>query len=125
MVEKITKYKKYIMGLVMIMMLSTLFFGINYLMKTKKDEPLPEVRLRKISKTKTFAIMVQNGDSYEEYTSEDNTWPGADYVYKEAKCVDNNGSLVNDAITFADGKATLTTNQTIYCTLYFNVQYIV
>ena len=64
--------------------------------------------------------MVQNGDSYEEYTSEDNKWPGADYVFKEAKCTDNNGALVNDVITFTDGKATLKTNQTIYCTLYFD-----
>ena len=120
MIEKFTKYKKYIISLAIVMMLSTLFLEINYLMKHKKDEPLPEVKLRKINKTKTFAIMVQNGDGYEEYSSDDNRWPGADYVFKEARCIDNNGSLVNDAITFVDGKATLTTNKTIYCTLYFD-----
>ena len=119
MIEKIAKYKKYILGVTGVLLALTMFVGVKYLMKPKYEE-LPEVKLREITDSKSFAVMVQNGDTYEEYTSTDNTWPGADYVFKEAKCTDNNGSLVNDAITFADGKATLTTNKTIYCTLYFD-----
>ena len=120
MVEKITKYKKYILGIAPVIILLTLFFGINNLMKSKNNEPLPEVKLRDITDNKTFAIMVQNGDGYEEYTSEDDKWPGKGYIFKEAKCIDNNGSLVTDAVTFTDDKATLTTNKTVYCTLYFD-----
>ncbi len=121
MIEKFTKYKNYIIGLALMIMLSTLFLGTKYLMKPKYEE-LPEVKLKDIKSKKSFAIMIQNESGYEEYTSEDNKWPGEDYVYKEAKCTDNNGALVNDAITFADGKATLKTNQTIYCTLYFDIK---
>ncbi len=86
------------------------------------DEELPEVKLKDIKSKKSFAIMVQNGDGYEEYTSEDNMWPGADYVFKEAKCTDNNGTLVNDAITFTRETKTVTleTDKTVVCTLYFD-----
>ncbi len=113
----IKKYRNYILGLIGILLISTIFIGIDYLMQPKYED-IPEVKLREITDSKAFAIMVQNGDGYEEYNN--STWPGSDYVYKEAKCMDNNGSLVDNAITFADGKATLTTNQTVYCTLYFD-----
>ncbi len=119
MIEKITKYKKYILGVTGVLLALTMLVGIKYLMKPKYEE-IPEVKLINIKDNKSFAIMVQNGDTYEEYTSEDDAWPGADYVFKEAKCTDNNGALVENAITFAEGKATLTTNKTIYCTLYFD-----
>ena len=120
MMKEIFKYKTYIIILVVAMMVASLFLSVNYLMKDKKNNNLPEVRLRKTNENKTFAIMVQNGDGYEEYVSKDNTWPGLGYVFKEAKCINNNGDLVVDALTFANKKATLTTNQTVYCTLYFD-----
>ena len=92
--------QKYIIILLMITLLSLTYCGMKYLMKPKY-EPLPEVKLKeKIKNDKTFAIIVQNGDGYEEYKNEDNTWPGADYFFKEAKCIDNNGALVENAITF-------------------------
>ena len=119
--EKITKNRKYILMVLGILILSTLYVGMKYLMRPKY-EPLPVVKLKdKETNKKKFAVMVQNGDGYEEYTSEDGTWPSEDdYEFKEAKCIDNNGSLVNNAVTFANGKVTLKTNKTIYCTLYFD-----
>ena len=50
-----------------------MLIGVDYLMKSKKED-IPEVNLREISDSKDFAIMVQNGDTYEEYNTEDNTW---------------------------------------------------
>ena len=91
--------QKYIIILLMITLLS-LTYGIKYLNKSKYEE-LPEVKLKeKIEKDKTFAIMVQTDNGYEEYKNEDNTWPGDDYYFKEAKCTDNNGALVENALTF-------------------------
>ena len=119
--EKITKNRNTILMVLGILILSTLYIGMKYLMRPKY-EPLPVVKLKdKETNKKKFAVMVQNGDGYEEYTSEDGTWPSEDdYEFKEAKCIDNNGSLVNNAVTFANGKVTLKTNKTIYCTLYFD-----
>ena len=110
--------EKYVKMLITIIVVS--FIGMFiFLNINKENKPLPEVKLKEIvNEEKAFAIMIQNGDGYEEYDS--NTWPGDGYIYKEAKCTDNNGAIVDDAITFADGKATLTTNQTVFCTLYFD-----
>ncbi len=121
MIEKITKYKKYIIFITIMLVLVILFMNIKYLLP-KKYEELPEIKLREIKSSKSFAIMVQNGDGYEEYSSEDNNWPGSDYVYKEAKCTDNNGSLIENAITFASETKTviLETDKTVSCTLYFD-----
>ena len=119
--EKITKNRNTILMVLGILILSTLYIGMKYLMRPKY-EPLPVVKLKdKETNKKKFAVMVQNGDGYVEYTSEDGTWPSEDdYEFKEAKCIDNNGSLVQNAVTFANGKVTLKTNKTIYCTLYFD-----
>ena len=63
-------------------------------------------------------ISNENGIGYKEYEGED--WPGNDYKYKEARCVDNSGSEVKEKVTYEDGKVTLTTSKTVYCTLYFD-----
>ncbi len=112
--------RKYLKCLIVITGIFLVLFISNKIMKSKYND-LPEVRLKEIvNKDKSFAIMIQNETGYEEYDS--NTWPGEEYVYKEAKCTDNNGALVEDVIVFADGKATLTTTQTVYCTLYFDIK---
>ena len=114
------KKQKYIVILLIITLLS-LTFGIKYLNKSKYEE-ISEVRLReKIEKEKTFAIMIQENsanDKYQEYKG--NTWPGDDYKFKEAKCIDNSGNEIKEAVSYKEGKITLTTNKTIYCTIYFD-----
>ena len=124
--EKITKNRKYILMVLGILILALFNVGMRYLATRPRYKTLPEVRLvnQKEESTKGFAVMVSNesGDGYIEYTNEDGTWPSEEegYEFKEAKCMDNNGNLVNNAVTFASGKVTLTTNQTIYCTMYFD-----
>ncbi len=91
----------------------------NIFVKNKYlNKSLPEVKLKETKDMKSFAIMIQNENGYEEYNK--NTWPTEEYKFKEAKCIDNNGSKVDNAITYNNGKVTLTTRQTIYCTLYFD-----
>lgn len=87
-----------------------------------KQEELPEVKLNNIEKEKGLAIMVtsESGNGYKEY--EGNDWPKDDYYYSHSECIDNNGKKIEDGITFNAEKntATLNTNKTIYCTLYFD-----
>ena len=123
MQKKTIRYDKIIIAVVFAILL-TYYFGMKYLATRPRYKTLPEVRLvnQKEESTKGFAIMIpnENGDGYVEYTSEDGTWPSEGYEFKEAKCIDNDGQLVEGALTFADGKATLTTSQTVYCTMYFD-----
>ena len=122
--EKIIKNRKYILITLAFLLALTFNIGMRYLATRPRYKTLPEVRLvnQKEESTKGFAIMVQNesGDGYIEY--EGDTWPSVEegYEFKEAKCIDNEGQLVEGALTFKDGKATLTTSQTVYCTMYFD-----
>ena len=114
-------YKK-ILIIIFVIISMIVVYKLPKLLINKYNEPLPEVRLREIKSSKAFAIMVQNGDNYEEYKSNDNAWPGAEYEFKEAKCIDNNGELVENVITFESATTTviLETDKTVSCTLYFN-----
>ena len=113
--------EKYLKCLIVIVGILLLLFVSNKIMKPKSNE-LPEVKLKEIvNKNKSFAIMIQEKsetDKYQEYSS--NKWPGDDYKFKEAKCIDNNGNEIKDAVTYEEGKITLTTNKTVYCTVYFD-----
>ena len=110
--------QKYVIILLIITILS-LTYGIKYLNKTKYEE-LPEVKLKeRVEKEKSFAIMISDdGNNYQEYKN--NEWPGDNYKYKEAQCIDSKGNLVDDVISFESDKATIKTDKTIYCTLYFD-----
>ncbi len=114
--------RKYVKGLIVIVVLIIGGLFICSKIMRPKSNDLPEVRLKEIvNKDKSFAIMVQEQsetDKYQEYSS--NTWPGDDYVFKEAKCIDSNGDEIKEAVTYEDGKITLTTNKTVYCTVYFD-----
>ncbi len=113
--------EKYLKSLIVIVVVSLMGIFI-YQNINKENKPLPEVKLKKIvNKNKSFAIMIQEKsetDKYQEYDS--NTWPGDDYKFKEAKCIDNNGNEIKEAVTYEESKITLTTNKTVYCTVYFD-----
>ncbi len=114
---------KKIIGVLFLFISLVSLLSLHFLPFNKKvDNKLPEVKLKEIvNKDKSFAIMIQEKsetDKYQEYSS--NTWPGDDYVFKEAKCIDNNGDEITEAVTYEEGKITLTTNKTVYCTVYFD-----
>ena len=119
--EKITKNRNTILMILGILILVAFNMGMRYLATRPRYKTLPEVRLvnQKEESTKGFAIMVPNesGDGYVEY--EGDTWPSG-YNYVEGKCVDNKGEIVENAVTFKDGKVELQTASTVYCTLYFD-----
>ncbi len=118
--KNITKIVPIIMLIIAIIIIS----NIPKLLIKRQTEVLPEVKLKEIEKSKSFAIMVPNekGDGYTSYSG--NEWPKDedDYYYVKSECIDNNGNIVNDAIKYneEDNTATLTSNSTIYCTLYFD-----
>ena len=112
--------KKIIM-LILILPVLVVFYNLPNLV-FKKDDVLPKVNLvDKMAKENTMAIMVSDdGSNYQEYES--NEWPNSNYKFKEAKCVDNNGNKVEGILTFEEGNATIKTDKTVSCTLYFDYQ---
>ncbi len=120
MIEQVAKYKKYIILTLILAVLLTLSINIKNII-IPKYKSIPEVKLKEIKKEKSLAIMIsEDRNKYEEYNKD--TWPGIEYVYKEAKCIDNNGEEVENAISFERETNTviLETEKTIFCTLYFD-----
>ena len=66
-----------------------------------------------------FAIYIQDGDNYTPYNS--NTFPSG-YIFNPEKsgCIDNNGLLINDVLSYDNGIITVETPRTAYCYIYFD-----
>ena len=105
--------KKYLLIILLVgIITSTIIF------KPKEDSKLYEVKLQDDNK-KDLAIMVEQLDkSYKE----NNKIPYKGYTLNETmtKCIDNNGNVVNEEITYENGTITISTDRTIYCYLYFD-----
>ena len=112
--------KLVIFNSIILLLVCTYTIGMHYQNVKKLNESIPEVKLKEIvNKEKTMAIMISSdGSNYQEYNSD--TWPSNSYKFKEAKCIDNSGDEVKEAVTYEEGKITLTTNKTVYCTVYFD-----
>ncbi len=111
---------KYILFMFIILLA---LFSFQLLFHNKDyNDTLPEVKLKeKIEKEKAFAIMLsKDGSNYQKYESDE--WPDDKYKFKEAKCVDNKGNLVDNAVGFDNKTKTviLETDKTLSCTLYFD-----
>ena len=122
--KKDIKRDKKIIIVITILTSIIMTYGISKIFVSKKEDK--EI-IKEVKKEKTFAIMIQNGDTYKEYTSEDNKWPDENYIFSKAECVDNSGNRIEDAVTFNNEtkKATLKSKKTIYCTLYFDESNII
>lgn len=113
------KIIKVIIPILIVVEISFLF--LTFMSYSNKDiDKLKEVS--KIDK-KMFTMYKQNdNDEYDLYDSE--YWPGSGYILNEEKtlCVDKNDNPVTDVITYNDGKITVTSNKTVYCTIYFDIK---
>ncbi len=69
---------------------------------------------------KQFAIFIKENDEYVEY-KKDRLFPQGYYINKKlSKCVDDKNNLVDNAISSNGNSVTVTSDKTIYCTLYFD-----
>ena len=111
--------KKIIITILIIVSVFTIFF-VSRININKKEDKIPEVKLQEKDKAnKALAIMVsEDGEKYKEYKEE--KLPGNEYKFKEAKCIDKNGNSIDGKVVEQEGKITIKTNKTIYCTFYYD-----
>ena len=97
--------------------------SIFLMWKSSMNKPtiLDNVKLQNIKNDGNLAIMIEQEDgSYKETSG--NSWP-EDMMFNEEKsgCVDNNGQLIENALVYEDGIATVETGVTSNCYLYFDL----
>ena len=72
---------------------------------------------------KQFGMYVENEDGeFVEYTDSELFPDSSMYTFNEEKsfCVDNKDNVLENIISYSNGKVTVTSNKTLYCTLYFD-----
>ena len=91
-----------------------------------KQTKLDEVKLKENkASNKGFAIMIQKEDKtgYEVY--EEATWPTEGYAFNSelSGCIDNNGSIVENSLSYNQetNKVTVNTGVTSSCYVYFDI----
>ena len=71
----------------------------------------------------SMAIMVETESGAGNYEpSEDSAWPSEGYEYNEkmTQCTDMNGEIIENALTFTNGKVKVKSNKKLNCYLYFD-----
>ena len=74
----------------------------------------------------TYAVLLQDRNDLSKYTkSSDNTWPKSNYTFNKNRsgCVDSNGNLVENILSFDDAKhlMSLSVTKSVKCYMYFDV----
>ena len=99
------------------------FIGIKAITNIKlfNKEVIKEKETNQIDR-KQFAMYIEDGDSYKEYTDSDNFPKGYYLNIDKSKCEDINGKDldVNNILSSKGNSVTVKSSKTIYCTLYFD-----
>ena len=99
------------------------FIGIKAITNIKlfNKEVIKEKEINQIDR-KQFAMYIEDGDSYKEYTDSDNFPKGYYLNIDKSKCEDINGKDldVNNILSSKGNSVTVKSSKTIYCTLYFD-----
>ncbi len=108
------KYKKVLVTILLLM--EIIMVNLTYQSFLHKEINKEENKVDK----KQFAMYIQENDEYVEYKG-DNLFPKNYYVNKNlSKCVDENGNSMENVINSLGNNVTITSNKTVYCTLYFD-----
>ena len=112
--------KKCFCYLIFLFLITSVFITNNVFNKKEVEKVFEENKVNK----KQFAMYVKDStdDNYEEYTDSELFPNSTKYSFNvtESYCIDNKDKVVSNAISYSDGKVTVTSNKTIYCYLYFD-----
>ncbi len=108
------KYRKFLITILLI--IEIFMVNLTYQSFLHKEINKEENKIT----NKQFAMFIKENDKYVEYKG-DSVFPKGYYVNKSlSKCVDENDNPVENAISSLGNSVTITSNKTIYCTLYFD-----
>ena len=111
------KYGFVMGGLFLFIGVLSLYLACNNL--SHSDALLEEVKLKDNIKIDSgmFAIMVEGDNGYEP---SDTIPSGMVFNAEKSNCIDNNGQIVTDALSYENGYVNVSVGVTSYCYLYFD-----
>lgn len=116
------KHFSYKLLIVFLMLIGTVSIFLVCKSFSNKDSSIDKVILKSnVNNKASLAVLVEQDDgTYEEVTSWNNIDKKYDFI--KSGCIDQNGSKIDNAISFDETTkiATINTNKTAYCYLYFS-----
>ena len=113
------RIKNYIVITLLILEVVTL--TLTY--KTYQNKPKKEKEKINVVDKKTFSMYVEddNGE-YAKYTESELFPSSSKYTYNEEEsyCIDIKEDIVDNVLSYNNGKVTVTSSKTVYCYLYFD-----
>ena len=117
------KYFKVIITLLLLIEFTFVFLSI----KSFNNKDITEIKEENKVDKEMFSMYVENKDGeYEEYTDSEYYPIGLKYYFNEERsnCTDNKGKVVSDVISYNNNKITVSSNKTLFCYLYFDLDKI-
>ena len=114
------KTKKIIVVILGIILCISIFSGNKLFNKKERIKNNNNVLKKENNKKEQFAMYIKNEDgNYDKYDGKE--FPeGYKINLEKSICEDANGNIVSGAISTTNGKPTVTSNKTIYCTFYMD-----
>ena len=120
----IKKHFKFVIALLLLIEFIFAFLSI----KSFNNKDITEIKEENKVNKEMFSMYVENKDGdYVEYTDSEYYPIGLKYYFNEERsnCTDNKGKVVNDVISYNNYKITVSSNKTLFCYLYFDLDKVV
>ena len=114
------KYFKVIITLLLLVEFTFVFLSI----KSFNNKDIKEIKEENKVDKEMFSMYVENkAGEYVEYTDSEYYPIGLKYYFNEERsnCTDNKGKVVSDVISYNNNKITVSSNKTLFCYLYFDL----
>ena len=114
------KNKKIIVVILGIILCISIFSGNKLFNKKERIKNNNNVLQKEKNKKEQFAMYIKNeAGNYDKYDGKE--FPeGYKINLEKSSCEDANGNIVSGSISVTNGKPTVTSNKTIYCTFYMD-----
>ena len=122
---RVVNKKLWIITITLLVVIECVFTYLS--VKSYGNKDITEIKEENKVNKEMFSMYVENKDGeYEEYTDSEYYPIGLKYYFNEERsnCTDNKGKVVNDVISYNNNKITVSSNKTLFCYLYFDLDKI-
>ena len=119
---RVVNKKLWIITITLLVVIECVFTYLS--VKSYGNKDIKEIKEENKVNKEMFSMYVENKDGeYVEYTDSEYYPIGLKYYFNEERsnCTDNKGKVVNDVISYNNNKITVSSNKTLYCYLYFDL----
>ncbi|MBQ7031404.1 MAG: hypothetical protein IJN13_03420, partial [Bacilli bacterium] len=119
---RVVNKKLWIITITLLVVIECVFTYLS--VKSYGNKDITEIKEENKVNKEMFSMYVENKDGdYVEYTDSEYYPIGLKYYFNEERsnCTDNKGKVVSNVISYNNNKITVSSNKTLFCYLYFDL----